>query len=73
MTTLAQRRALAISARIMDAEVQAQRMLGADWIDAYTRAWAFGDEAYNLVLDAHDKPFVHEVARVLSVGTGRLA
>jgi hypothetical protein len=63
MTTLAERRAYDISGKIMSAEVQAQRQLGATWTEAYARAWAHGEEAYNLILDAHDKPAVHLPAR----------
>lgn len=66
MSTPAQRHAYEISGKIMSAEVQAQRMLGADWIDAYTRAWAIGDEAYNLILDAYDKPAVHLEPRTIT-------
>jgi hypothetical protein len=67
-TSPAQRRAYEISGKIMSAEVQAQRMLGAEWSDAYKRAWAIGEEAYNLVLDPYDKPAVHLEPRTI---TGR--
>ena len=69
MTTLAQRRAYDISGKIIAAEILAQRMLGAEWIDAYARAWAIGEDAYNLILDPHDKPAVHLAPRTI---TGRM-
>ena len=66
MTTPAQHRALKLSAKIVADEVLAQRKLGADWFEAYTRAWAIGDDAYNLILDSHDKPAVHLSPRTIT-------
>jgi hypothetical protein len=65
MTTPAQAFACRVSEAAQDAEVAAQRALGADWITAYTAAWRIMDEVYDLVL-APDRPAVHMPAKMIS-------
>jgi hypothetical protein len=50
MTTPQQAFALRISEAAQYAELQVQRALGADWIDAYTASWRTMDDVYALVM-----------------------
>jgi hypothetical protein len=45
-------------------ELRVQRMLGAEWIDAYLNAWAVADEVAQLVY-AEDRPAVHLPCRYI--------
>lgn len=47
-----------ISERVQYDELRMQRMLGADWIDAYSAAWRIMDEVHELVL-APERPAVY--------------
>lgn len=54
-----------ISERVQYDEVRMQRMLGADWIDAYSAAWRVMDEVHDLVL-APERPAVYPRAKMIS-------
>lgn len=58
--------AFRVAEAIFKAERDTQRMMGADWVDTYNRAWAIYDEAYNFILDAQDRPSVNLEARIIT-------
>lgn len=53
-----------ISERAEYAELQVQRALGADWIDAYRASWRVMDEVYALVMEP-ERPAVYEAPRMI--------
>jgi hypothetical protein len=58
MNRALERFAYSVAEKAARDELRVQRMLGAEWIDAYTRAWKVSDEVTALVY-AEDKPAVH--------------
>lgn len=66
MSAAKQQFAFRIAEGAFKAEIRAQRMMGADWVDTYNRAWALYDEVYNFVFDAQDRPYVNLEPRTIT-------
>lgn len=54
-----------VSARAQYDELQMQRALGVDWIEAYAAAWRVMDEVHALVFET-DRPAVYLPCRTIS-------
>ena len=60
-----ERFAYMVSEKAARDELRFQRVLGAEWIDAYTRAWKVSDEVAELVY-SEDRPAMQLPAKMIS-------